>query len=69
MPTLDDAERDLIYRRCCQAISAAGRDRESLLLARLALLLFEEVGDAGRCEAAIDEALRDLPMPSLSRER
>jgi hypothetical protein len=69
MPTLDDADRDRLYRLCCQAISGAGRERESLFLARLALLLFEEVGDAARCEAAIEEAGRDLPFPSLSRER
>jgi hypothetical protein len=65
---LDDAARDLLYRHCCLAISEAGRERESLYLARLALLLFEAVGDAERCLAAIDEAGRDLPRPSLSAE-
>ena len=44
----------------------AGRERESLFLARLALLLFEQVRDEDRCNAAIDAALADLPVPSLS---
>ena len=67
MPTLAPAERDALYRDCCVAITDAGRERESLLLARLALLLFEEVGDAARCRAAIAEAARELPTPSLAR--
>jgi hypothetical protein len=65
--TLDHDARDALYRECAQAVSAIGRERESLFLARLALLLMEEVGDAPRCRAAIDAAARDVPMPSLSR--
>lgn len=59
MNTLAPAEREALYRECSLAISKAGRDRESLLLSRLALLLFEEVGDAARCRAAIAEAARE----------
>ncbi|MDM0046979.1 hypothetical protein QTH91_20980 [Variovorax dokdonensis] len=58
--------RDRIYAECARAISEAGPERESLLLARLALLLFEQVADEGRCRAALADALRDLPVPSLS---
>ena len=58
--------RDRLYAACAQAISTAGADRESLFLARLALLLFEEIGDESRCQAALADALRDLPIPSLS---
>lgn len=58
--------RDRLYARCAAAISLAGRRRESLLLARLALLLMEAVGDEQRCQAAIDAALEALPHPSLS---
>ncbi|HVL56504.1 MAG TPA: hypothetical protein VM491_08360 [Burkholderiaceae bacterium] len=65
---LQPNERDALYRECCLAISEAGRERESLFLARLALLLMEQVGDAQRCREAIAEAARDLPLPSLSRE-
>lgn len=63
---LDDLARDRVYTRCAQAVSEAGASREPLFLARLALLLFEQVGDEARCLAAIDEALRELPEPSLS---
>lgn len=68
MTKLSNEERDALYRQCSLAISAAGRERESLFLARLALLLMEELGDARRCGAAIEEAARELPLPSLSRE-
>jgi hypothetical protein len=60
-------ERDALYRECCLAITEAGRERESLFLARLALLLIEEVGDPQRCRSAIAAAARDLPMPSMAR--
>ena len=65
MSRLDELQRDEAYRACCLAISAAGAQRESLYLARLALLLMEEVGDLPRCLAAIEAAARDLPTPSL----
>lgn len=62
----DAAVQDRLYACCSNAIEAAGRERESLFLARLALLLFEQVQDERRCRDAIEAALRDLPMPSLS---
>jgi hypothetical protein len=39
-----------------------------LFLARLALLLFEQVQDEQRCLDAIEHALLDLPNPSLSAD-
>jgi hypothetical protein len=65
-PQLPADARDRLYARCAAATTEAGRSRESLFLARLALLLFEQVGDEERCAGAIDAALRDLPEPSLS---
>ncbi len=62
----DAAVQDRIYACCSNAIAAAGRERESLFLARLALLLFEQVQDEQRCLDAIEHALHDLPSPSLS---
>ncbi len=62
--TLD--ARDRVYAECARAISEAGPGRESLFLARLALLLFEQVGDEARCRAALAQALDGLPVPSLS---
>lgn len=62
----DAAALDRIYTHCSQAIAEAGRDREALFLARLALLLFERLGDEHACQQAIDDALHALPKPSLS---
>jgi hypothetical protein len=62
----DAASQDRVYAHCSNAIAAAGREREALFLARLALLLFERLGDEPLCIQAIDAALQDLPTPSLS---
>ncbi len=64
--TLAPEARDRLYAECARAISEAGCERESLFLARLALLLFEQVGDEARCRAALADALQALPIPSLS---
>ncbi|KAB7591459.1 hypothetical protein [Verminephrobacter eiseniae] len=64
--TYQAAVQDRIYAHCSNAIAEAGRERESLFLARLALLLFEQVRDEQQCLEAIDAALNELPTPSLS---
>jgi len=64
--TLPPEARDRLYAACANAISEAGEARESLFLARLALLLFEQVGDEARCRQALADALEALPQPSLS---
>jgi hypothetical protein len=64
--SLPPEARDRLYADCARAISEAGTARESLFLARLALLLFEQVGDETRCRAALADALHELPVPSLS---
>lgn len=66
MSTLAPEARDRLYADCARAITEAGTERESLFLARLALLLFEQVGDEACCRAALADALRELPVPSLS---
>ena len=66
MNKLSAQARDRLYARVAGATTEAGRTRESLFLARLALLLFEQVGDEAACERAIADALRNLPEPSLS---
>ncbi|HEY9022680.1 MULTISPECIES: DUF2783 domain-containing protein [Variovorax] len=65
-PQLQPDARDRLYAECARAITEAGAERESLFLARLALLLFEQVGDEARCRTALADALRALPVPSLS---
>ncbi len=67
-PALSPDARDTLYRECALAVTAVGRDRESLFLARLSLLLMEAVGDEARCRAAIEAAAREVPAPSLSRD-
>jgi hypothetical protein len=66
MTALTPDARDRLYAECARAISEAGAERESLFLARLALLLFEQIGDEARCRAALAHALDELPLPSLS---
>lgn len=58
--------QDRVYTHCSNAIGEAGRERESLFLARLSLLLFERIADEKACKDAIDAALKNLPVPSLS---
>ena len=53
---LEDSDRDQVYTRCANAIFEAGLASESLFLARLALLLFEQVGDKVQCLHAIGRA-------------
>ena len=65
--TLCAEARDALYRECALAITAVGRERESLFLARLTLLLMEAVGDEARCREAIEAAAQQIPVPSLSR--
>ena len=66
MSTLKSESRDRLYAECARAVTQATTGRESLLLARLVLLLFEQVGDEARCRTAIADALQGLPTPSLS---
>ena len=53
---LTDQELDDVYTKACYAMTELGEARQPLYLARLALLLMKEVGDAGRIRAAIEAA-------------
>lgn len=64
--SLPPEARDRVYARYAAAIDEAGTCREALFLARLALLLAEQLGDEARCMQAIADALHELPVPSLS---
>lgn len=64
--TLSPEARDRLYAACANAVTEAGAERESLFLARLALLLFEQLGDEAQCQQALVDALDALPVPSLS---
>lgn len=58
--------RDRLYTRLALGVSEAGLKRETLFLARLALLLCERLGDEAAAGAAVAAALHELPEPSLS---
>lgn len=66
MNALPADARDRLYAACAHAITEAGPACEALFLARLALLLMEQVGDEARCRRAIGDALHALSLPSLS---
>ena len=54
--TWDQGARERAYTALCEAVSAAGRDGESLFLARLVLLLGERLADPDGFAAALAEA-------------
>jgi hypothetical protein len=47
---------DEVYTQACHTMTELGEAKTPLFLARLALLLMKEVGDAGRVRAAIAAA-------------
>ncbi len=57
---LSDIERDAIYTQLCQTLTEVGETRSTLMLARLALLLMERLGDAPAAAALIEDAASDL---------
>lgn len=57
----DDLEQ--VYETLAAAIDRAGPQCEALFLAKLALALAQRLADRVAVEAAITEALLDLPQP------
>lgn len=58
---LSEIDLDEVYTDLCYRMSEAGDERTADVLARLALLLMHEVGDAARIRRAIDAALEGIP--------
>ena len=54
------AELEAVWERLAQAVDEAGPERDRLMLAKLALLFAEALGDAPRTYALIRTALEDL---------
>jgi hypothetical protein len=54
---LDASQREMLFRECRAALDSMPQEQHSLFLARLALLLFEQVGDLERCRSSIAQAL------------
>lgn len=57
---LSPDELDEVYTRACTVMTELGEARTELFLARLALLLMKEIGDAARVDAAITAARSGL---------
>ena len=55
---------EALWRRLAEAVDRAGPEHDRLLLAKLALLLAEEFGDAALVERLIDTAGQDLGRKS-----
>jgi len=51
---------ETVYERLAQAIDEAGREKETMLLAKLALLLAERLDDPDTVLGLIDDASKDL---------
>lgn len=58
--SLPFADLERVYDLIAAAIDRVGPERESLLLAKLALLLADEAGDYDAVAAAVAAAERDL---------
>ena len=57
---LVESDLDIIWERLAEAIDQAGPERETLFLAKLALLVASELGNGRRTEELVEAALRDL---------
>jgi hypothetical protein len=56
---IDDLET--LWERLADAIDAAGPEKSPLLLAKLALLMGNEIGDPATVNRLIEAAQRDMP--------
>ena len=61
MTAMSFEELEQVYAALAAAIDRAGPENEALFLAKLALALAHRLGDRAAAEAAIAEALLDLP--------
>ena len=59
--TLDVADLEALWERLAEAVTEAGPARETLFLAKLALLFGNALGDRRQTDALIATALQDLP--------
>lgn len=51
---------ETVYERLAQAIDEAGREKETMLLAKLALLMAEKLDDPDTVLGLIEDAAKDL---------
>lgn len=63
MTAMSFEDLEQVYSALAAAVDRAGPANEALFLAKLALALAHRLGDRAAAEAAIAEALQDLPGP------
>lgn len=56
------AEIETVYEALARQIDAIAPDKHALFLAKLALLLSREIGDAERARSLVAEAARNLDV-------
>lgn len=69
MSTLSLAQLETLYDELAGAIDSAGRERESVFLAKLVLAMAQEFGHAERISALIRECLQEPPVPPAGSVR
>ena len=57
---MNDRQLDELYTQTCHAMTAAGKAKTELFLARLVLLLMHELDDPARIRGAIEAAARGI---------
>lgn len=60
MNTMQFTDFETVYESVAQAIDRAGTDKREIFLAKLVLLLSQEIGDSARVLRAIEDCLKDL---------
>ncbi len=69
MTSMPFADLEQTYEALALAIDHAGPDREALFLAKLVLLLANEVGAFNRVKHCMDAALLDLPPAKAASDQ
>lgn len=65
MSVWDRNERERAYTNLCEALTAAGEEKEQLFLARLCLLLTEKLADADAFERILAQASLENSKPMV----
>jgi len=59
---MTSADLEAVYEALAEKLDAVGPDRRDLFLAKLALLLSQDLGDTALVRTRIDEAARNLDV-------
>jgi hypothetical protein len=59
---MNAAELEVVYEALAEMLDEIGQDKRDIFLAKLALLLTHEIGDAARARNCIEEAAMNIDM-------